>query len=550
MLSIEFIEQNFHFALSLFAALTFFAVFWLYFDAWLAETHKTKQDTLKWIGFLVVSVSFVLYATTVEQETLSRFFATTVVLFVSEGLRLFGYIVIIVSQVLDPIQKRPVTKDIVETLPPENPQLPNQPVTKLPVAGVALTGANGFGAIVALPAAALVIAALYWRKATTGIERHLKPVAVAFLFLFIFELLSMAQLFRSTANPALYDLVKAYGPLWIASLVSLFVSAILLGRWVWKYLTERFLSQLFMTFTSTILFIFLVTTISFTFLLLRSIQNDALNNLVTATSVLNYALDSNKAQTEADSEALAANPAVASAITSKNHKALLALTSDYLKEKRLSSLVITTADAQVLLRAENPTRWGDSISSDTLVRRALIGTTSSTIATQTGVLAPVVSVYSVVPVRDASNQVIGTVSTKLAIDNAFVDGLKDATGLDSAVYSGNVRSATTLTTPDGTSRWIGVKETNPAVQTTVLKNGKVFSGQLSILNRQYLAVYAPLKDIDNSIIGMVFIGQTQLALLQTTAYLIALTFVVSVVLLVLAVIPAYLLARQITKQLE
>jgi methyl-accepting chemotaxis protein len=325
---------------------------------------------------------------------------------------------------------------------------------------------------------------------------------------------------------------------------------IILGRWVWRYLTERFLSQLFMTFTSIILAVFLITTVSFTYLLLGNVQNDALNNLATATNVLDYALNSKEAETRADAESIASSPSIATAITKKDHNALAAQTANFLKNKQLSSLVVTTADAQVLLRAEDPSRWGDSISSDTLVRRALIGTQSSTVVSQSGVLAPVISIRSVIPVRDGAHHIVGTISAAITIDNAFVDGLKHATGLDTAVYSGDVRSATTLTAPDGTSRWIGVKESNAAVQQTVLKQGKTYKGPLTILNRQYLAVYAPLKDSDGATVGMLFIGQPEISILQTATYLISLTFIVSVALLALAIVPAYLLARQISKQLE
>lgn len=546
MLSIEFFEQNLHFALSLFAALVFFAVFWLYFDAWLAERTRPQRDLMKWLGFLLISLSFAVYSTVVEQANLGNNGFNDVLNIISSGLRLAGYIAVIIGQILDPLQKRPDEPTEEELFGDTKPAAP---VTT--GAGLSFIGAqNSFGAIFLLPIGAATIAWFYFRRATTGIERHLRPVAYAYGFLFLFELLSLTSLLRSTNNPALFSLVRAFGPIWVVGLLSLLVAMLILGHWVWHYLTERFLSQLFMTFTAMVLAVFLITTVSFTFLLLRSVQNDALNNLQTATSVLDYALDSRKAETKADAESIASNPVIVQAIIAKDHKTLSSQTTGILKNKQLTSLIVTTADAQVLLRAENPNRWGDSISSDTLVRRALIGIQSSTVTSQTGVLAPTLSIEAVIPARDKSGHIIGTVTAAIAIDNAFVDGLKQATGLDTAIYSGNVRSATTLTAPDGTSRWVGVKESNTSVTDSVLKNGAVYRGSLSILNRQYLAVYAPLKNSDNAVVGMLFVGQPQISILQTSNYLIGLTFIVSVILLALAVIPAYLLARQIAHQLE
>jgi sensor histidine kinase regulating citrate/malate metabolism len=73
---------------------------------------------------------------------------------------------------------------------------------------------------------------------------------------------------------------------------------------------------------------------------------------------------------------------------------------------------------------------------------------------------------------------------------------------------------------------------------------------LSILNRQYLAVYSPLKDADNTVVGMLFIGQPEVSILATASYLINLTFIGSVILLIVAIIPAYFVARHIARQLD
>jgi len=554
MLSLQFVAQNLHFAISLFAALVFFAVFWLYFDAWMGEQRKKKQDTVKWIGFLLVSISFVVYATIIEQSSLGQSIFGDTAALIANGLRLSGFIFIIFGQILDPLQKKPINKGLEEIEAAESNEIPKpeQPQGGGPKTayGIGLSASNGFGMAFALPLSALAITVLYWRRATTGLERHLQSVAYAFAFITGFEILGLAELFRDTSNPVLFNLVQAFGPVWIAGNVLLLLGVLMLGNWVWKYLTERFLSQIFMTFTGVVLAVFLLTTVSFTFLLLRNIQDDALSNLATATNVLGYALDSRKSSTEANAEAIAANPAITQAITSKDHKALISLTGTFLESKKQTSLILTTDEGQVMLRAEDPDRWGDSISSDTLVRRALIGTSSSTVESSTGVLAPIVSIRSVVPVRDSSGTIIGTASVATVIDNAFVDGIKKSTGLDSAIYSGNIRSATTFTAPDGVSRWVGVKETNQSVQDTVLKQSKVYKGQLDVLNRQYLVVYAPLKDADNSTVGMLFIGQPEVSILETTAQLIRVTFIVSVGLLALSIIPAYLIARHITKQLE
>jgi len=541
MLPLQFFGQNIHFALSMLAALVFFAVFWLYFDAWLGESHKKNKDVLKWVGFLLVSISFLVHATLIEQTDLGRSVLGGTSETIATILRLLGYVGIIIGQLVDPLQKKPATKSLEEEL--QEPK-----ITKTAPAAAGSTSV--FGAVYGLPMAAGVIAVLYWRRATTGLERHLKPVAIAFGLLFCFELVSVSELWRNTSNPNLFNLVKAFGPLWIISHGFLLAATLVLGRWVWRYLTERFLSQLFMIFTGVVLAIFLLTTVSFTYLLMRNIQNDSLGNLATAANVLNYAMDSKKAEARANAEAIAQNPKIAEAILAKDHKALAALTGEVLATKKLSGLTITTSSAQILLRAESPDRWGDSVSSDPLVRKALIGQPSSTLVSTEGVLAPVMSIKSAVPIRDGSNTIIGTVSAAVIADSAFVDGIKNSTGLDSAIYSTNVLSATTLTAPDGKTRQIGIKQNSRAVKDRVLTKGQTFKGSLSLFNRPYLAVYAPLKDVNNNVVGMLFIGQPQSSALQSASRSIELTFTLAVILMVMAIIPAYLMARYIAAQLK
>lgn len=533
MFPLQFVGQNVQFAISLFAALVFFAVFWLYFDAWTSKKPKATKDVYKWAGFLLVSVSFLIHSTQIESNYFGNPLFGDGAEKLASILRLLGYLGIIIGQLVDPLQQKPKTSSLEENL------------AKTPAIGAS----SYFGTSYVLPFGALAIAGLYLRRATTGLEKHLKPIAIGFGFLFLYDVTSLSRLWRDTTNPNVFDLVKAFGPVWIISYILLLIAAAVLGRWVWRYLTERFQSQLFMIFTCSILAIFLLTTVSFTYLLQRNVHKQSLDNLSTAASVLNYALDSKKAETKADAEALAQNPQIVQAVISKDHSALVKQVSDELALKKISSLVITTDSAQVLVRAENPDRWGDSISSDPLVRRALLGTAGSTITSSDGVLAPVVSIKSAAPIRQ-NGKIMGTVTVSLTADNAFVDGIKSSTGLDSSIYSGSKLSATTLHSTDSQSRSIGVQLNDSKINSLVLAKGQTFSGNTDLFNRQFLAVYRPLKDVNNNVIGMIFIGQPQVDELKTAGRSIELTFVVTAFLIILSVFPAYFVSKQIAKQLE
>jgi hypothetical protein len=552
MLPLQFFGQDIHFVIGLFAALVFFAVFWLYFDAWLGK--RSLKIAYKWIGFLLISLSFVVYATLIEQSVLGRSLLGNVSETVSQILRVAGYIFVLVGRAIDPIQKRPGEENssasffgklLLYRKKASDEQIKGTPGFLGIGMGSVFNPLHFFP-----PLGVLAICILYWRKATTGLERHLRPMAIAFSFLFGFELLNLASLWSSSSNPQIAKLVAPFGTLWIIDQLLLLISVSILGFWVWQYLTKRFISQLFMIFISMALGTFLLTTICFTYLLVNSVQNSALNNLNTAASVLSYAINTKKAETLADSETVAENPVIASAVASSNHDQLVSLTSKFLYTKNESSLVITNNNAEVLLRAENPDKYGDSLSSNTLIRRALIGEEASSVSTVSGVLSPTLYIQSATPIRNAQQQIVGASVVSFAVDSAFVDGIKHSTGLDSSIYAGNVVSATTFLAPDGVTRWTGLKETNSTIDRTVLVKDETYKGTLSILNQQYLGVYLPLKNVDNTVIGMLFLGQPSSNIVKTAGHSIELTFVVTVILLLLSITPAYLLARQIAKQLE
>src|SRR5258706_2682029 len=105
-IQIQFILQNVHFALNLFVAFVFFAALWLFFDAW--TNQKDKKNALKWMGFLLLSLSFLAHATQVEQITLVNQL-TLASLFSNLALafRISGYVVLALGLLMDPLQKKP-----------------------------------------------------------------------------------------------------------------------------------------------------------------------------------------------------------------------------------------------------------------------------------------------------------------------------------------------------------------------------------------------------------------------------------------------------------
>lgn len=392
------------------------------------------------------------------------------------------------------------------------------------------------------PILSLSVAILFLLHATKGLERHLRPLAICFFLLSISQFLDLGGYLRSTTNLDIYNIVAPFGPTWIAAHITLLLCTLILSRWIFSYLLKQFHTQIFIFMTSLMTTTFLITTITFTSLILKQIQNSALKQLETDAKVLNYGLSSLQSQLISDAEVFAYDPALASASASQDRKMLITLAQKYLLTKRHSSLVITDETGLVLVRAEDPDRPPQSLAAHPLIRRALSGQSTSSVTTSTGAVTPQLSLQSAVPIRNAKSDPIGTILLESNLDNTFLNGLKKATGLDSAVYAQNQLAASSTTRP------VGLVESNTNIVSTVLEKGSIFSGPINIDNQTLFAAYLPLIDADDQVIGMLSTFQPQISFLQTASHSIELTFLSSIILLIISFVPIRLITNYLSRQ--
>lgn len=566
MLSTQFLGYNVHFAANLLAALVCFAVFWLVFDAWLAR--RTLSGGFVWTGFIVLAGGFVAAAATVSSSEV----VSEVLGWVGGSLKLAGLLTISLGQMLEPYQQKPKITD--ETLlheligdqatPPPTPDPGGLPQTgevrkttkprKRKAAAPALFGLPMLSPSLSLLSGlvtfgAFLVAVLYWRRATTGLERHLRPVAFAFVCIALAELATTITNSVSTNNPLYEQFIAEFGPLWWAGHVMLILGSVILGRWVWNYLTKRLLSQLFMTLITQAIVIFLVSTVSFSYLMLRDIQTARLSDLATASHVLQYAVASRQSETVAQAGAVAAGNSLEQALTARSRAMLSSAFATYFTEHQLSTLTVTDAAGIVLWRAQDPERYGDSRSGDPLVRRALVGEEVSNVLITPGVTAPSVTLAAASPVRASDGTIIGTVTLGRAIDNAFVDHIKSTTGLEVSVYGGNTGAATTLKIGETARREVGVRAPESAFTTQVLDQGKTYSGSVVMQNRVYLTAATPLLDINNEAVGILQAMRPASDLSTAAGRSLQYTFLAAVILIFVAAYPLYRLARFLEHQI-
>jgi Single cache domain 3 len=539
---VQFFSQNFHFAVNIFAGLASLGVSWLYFDAW--SNKRSLKEAIKWVGFAALSASFLLGATVIEQAILGSSLLGDFTLAAATFLRLTAYILIAFGLLLEPLQKVPQNMGI--QLDEQNKLQPTQIEQKTSLGILASIGSVGSWMA---PFGSGLVAYMYLRHATVGLERHLRPMFRAFAFIAVSDVANLATNFRGSNNPILSSWFAAFGWIWWIEYIALSVGVYWLARWVWGYLTERFFSQLFMTFTVMVMMIFLIVSFSFTSLLINNVQRDSLTRLETAANVMSYAIEAKQSETLSVAEQLSSNSSFSEALVVKDRNKMISIAESILVDKQLSSLIITNQSGQVILRAEDTDRWGDSISSDPLVKRSLFGASVSTVTIKNEPGVPILRLLSSVAIFDKSNIMIGTVQAGIDLNNAFVDRIKQSTDLQSSVYAGDSLAATTLLAPDGKTHALGVK-INKQVRAVVFDRKQTYRGGATLQNRQMLTAYVPVKDIDDQIVGAVMVAEPKSSILKIAGRSIELTFVMAACLIVLSFIPTYFMSRSIARQLD
>lgn len=124
-------------------------------------------------------------------------------------------------------------------------------------------------------------------------------------------------------------------------------------------------------------------------------------------------------------------------------------------------------------------------------------------------------------------------STVLNDNTEFVDSVKEATGSPVTIFLGDTRIATSVL-KDG-KRVIGTKAADNVVS-RVLKDGKEFTGDATVIDSLYQSKYVPLKDSSGNIVGMLFIGVSKSASSAQINNLILVIGLISIIALSISII--------------
>ncbi len=512
------ILQNVHFAVYVFLSLTLFSTAWVYFDT--ASVEKNRKVFWKAIAFILLSLSSAIFATHVSSPEFNLW---------SQIPKIIGLVILLIIIVKEPILKKPGTKSLA-IFPP------------LVLISLSLSP------IIASLSASL--ATIYYRKSEKGLEKQIKPLYLFFLLFSFTEIINFGFSLNFGDIPFWVNIFANFGVIWILEHLLVLISSIVLAKWAWGYLRFRIGVSLFITFIVSILTIFVFVTFIFTFLLYRNLEKDTYGHLQTDIKFLHYSLERLQFESLANASAVVENSKVKNNILNEDDKELEKILIEIMSRQNSDFLMILSPEGEIIASAEKSMESGGRIEGTDLIENPLKGNSYSGLTIFESPLSPKVRIVSAVPINDDEEKLLAVVATGFDIDSAFVDGVKLVTGLDISVFAGNVRSATTFLAADGKTRFIGTEESNEKVKEATLTKGKIYLGKTKVANQPYYASYSPLKDHEDKVLGMLFVGKHQNFLKETAQKSVESTFTGSVILMVLSLLPAYFLAKRISENAE
>jgi len=257
----------------------------------------------------------------------------------------------------------------------------------------------------------------------------------------------------------------------------------------------------------------------------------------------------------------------------------------------LDILNLTDKDGVVLVRANNPTVYGDSQANDELVSRALIEkkvvastqivseeelkkdgnelaqqahmTFIPTLKARPGVRERETSgmmIKAAAPILNDNNNLIGLIYGGKLLNRNFeiVDKVKDIV-YRGEVYKGKVvgtatifqrdlRISTNVKNKDG-SRAIGTR-VSEEVYERVLEKGEPWIARAFVVNDWYITAYEPIRNINNEIIGILYVGMLEQEFVDMKTQTLLTFLMIILIGVAIALITSYFLGNNILKPIR
>ena len=244
------------------------------------------------------------------------------------------------------------------------------------------------------------------------------------------------------------------------------------------------------------------------------------------------------------------NADVVRAFRTNDSGALETEIAGYTETLDYDSMAFVDNSGTVLAGGKDGWSAGTDLSSAYVVKKALGGQPAHAFEKDMGGLSKFAAVYAY-PVVDEGEILGASIFSYDLTTGNFIDLMQAGYDVECTIFAGDTRVSSTIPNVEGTVL------ANKKILDSVLYKGGIYTGENKIGGNDYYSIYAPLRNDDDSIVGMLFIAKSLKDISQvrnqTLKIVIPIIFVLSIILLFVS----YLFVRwlmwrisNVTKQLE
>ncbi len=226
-----------------------------------------------------------------------------------------------------------------------------------------------------------------------------------------------------------------------------------------------------------------------------------------------------------------------------NDTELLKLVKKALNGKEINSIEILDEDTVCKENLENKTKIQIIKTGN---HQELI---SKNTMTNKSVEKRALALVSIKPIKDKNGTTIGVLlmSKVLNKDCSLVDKVKKTTKDTATIFLDGLRISTNV--EENNKRAIGTFVSED-VYDKVVKNGETYYGRAFVVNDWYLTAYEPIRNSDNEIIGMLYVGIPEKPFIVLQNSIKHIIIGVGILGLLIAIIVSFVINGKITKPLD
>lgn len=311
---------------------------------------------------------------------------------------------------------------------------------------------------------------------------------------------------------------------WKAAYMLGFVGFVFLGIWAWNFIKIRFFLRVYVVFLAIGILMASLGSLIVLLLNFRIIEINNLQILNNHAQSIDVVMEERQNNGHFIAKLISESPTLLQKAKKNDVVGLEEDTQEFLEDAQLDIIRIYDSGRKIIACPHDPRDVGRIIPADIVLDYIYAeGESVKTYDVDPGVLTNTIVSRSIYAMTN-KKKVSGAVEVGYKFDTAFADFLSRETSLDITIYTGPARSATTLTTEDGVSRWVGSIETNNEVLTKVLGKGERYQGIVTGLDDEYYAAYAPIKDFDDNVIGMISASSSTYELFEDTRRQLVVSF--------------------------